>query len=57
MVPRISVVMVSCNQGAFIEQALLSVLGQGYPDLELVVMDGGSTNETVSVLERYTDRR
>jgi glycosyltransferase involved in cell wall biosynthesis len=51
MVTRISVVMTSYNQGAFIEQALLSVLGLGYPNLELIVMDGVSTDETVSILE------
>lgn len=48
--------MPSYNQGAFVEQALLSVLGQGYPNLELIVMDGGSTDETIAILERYTDQ-
>ncbi|MEW5847191.1 MAG: glycosyltransferase family 2 protein [Myxococcota bacterium] len=52
-VPLISVVMPSYNQGHFIEEAITSVLGQDYPHKELIVMDGGSTDETVEVLRRY----
>jgi glycosyltransferase involved in cell wall biosynthesis len=54
--PKISVVMPSFNQATFIERSLRSVLNQGYPNLELIVVDGGSTDATREVLERYRPR-
>jgi len=51
--PRWTVVIPSLNHGSYIEEAIRSVLMQGYPDLELMVMDGGSTDATVNVLRRY----
>jgi glycosyltransferase involved in cell wall biosynthesis len=54
--PRISIVTPSFNQREFIGQTIESVLDQQYPDLELIVMDGGSTDGTVALLESYGDR-
>ncbi|MFA6565067.1 MAG: glycosyltransferase family 2 protein [Verrucomicrobiia bacterium] len=54
--PRISVVMPSYNQGAFIEKAIRSVLMQDHANLELIVMDGGSTDDSVKVIRHYADR-
>ncbi len=54
--PLISVVVPSFNQGQYIEKTLLSILGQGYPRLEIIVIDGGSTDNTVEILEKYSDQ-
>lgn len=55
-IPKISIVMPSYNQGAFLEAAILSVLDQDYPKLELIVIDGGSTDGSISILENHADR-
>jgi glycosyltransferase involved in cell wall biosynthesis len=54
--PLVSLVTPSFNQGAFLEATLESVLGQTWPAIEHVVMDGGSTDESAAVLERYRSR-
>jgi glycosyltransferase involved in cell wall biosynthesis len=54
--PKISIVTPSYNQGNFIDWTVRSVLLQRYPNLEYIVMDGGSKDNTRQVLDRYADR-
>jgi glycosyltransferase involved in cell wall biosynthesis len=54
--PSISIVTPSFQQGATIERTIGSIVDQGYPRLEYVVQDGGSSDGTAAVLERWRDR-
>lgn len=54
--PRITVVTPSLNQGRYLEDALQSVLDQEYPNLEIIIRDGGSTDGSIEVLRRYEQR-
>jgi len=52
--PRVSIVIPSFNQEQFIEETIRSILLQGYPNLECLVIDGGSTDNSVEVIKKYS---
>ena len=54
--PKITVVTVNYNLGDYLEEAMRSVLDQGYPNLEYIVVDGGSTDGSVAIIERYASQ-
>jgi len=54
--PLFSIIIVNYNHGAFLEEAVLSVLNQACQDFELVIVDGGSTDKSVEIIRKYSDR-
>ena len=51
--PKISIVTPNYNFGDFIEETIRSVLLQGYPDLEFIIIDGGSSDNSVEIIKKY----
>lgn len=52
--PLFSIVIPSFNQGKFIEQTIASILGQTYQNKEIIIIDGGSTDQTLDIIEKYS---
>ena len=54
--PKITIVTISYNIVTYIEKTILSVVNQTYPNIEYIVIDGGSTDGTLDVIKKYSDK-